>query len=210
MKAEILKIAGVKSEKEFYKKFPTEESFIKIHGKALKKAQIGAMIQGNQSSQSNPRPINFQQLYDQNDMSITGSTEAMRNKQAMDLASQQQMAGGKQGGTADAITKIGSIIGDMSKGDSGKNGKKLKKAQSGIEALIGKVGKGVGAGVSKAGGPMAVAQAAGDVVGGFQQMKDDKNIMKQAQQMAGVSDVALTSFHDTSRAGSEKICTSRR
>jgi hypothetical protein len=191
MKAEILKIAGVKSEKEFYKKFPTEESFIKIHGKALKKAQIGAMIQGNQSSQSNPRPINFQQLYDQNDMSITGSTEAMRNKQAMDLASQQQMAGGKQGGTADAITKIGSIIGDMSKGDSGKNGKKLKKAQSGIEALIGKVGKGVGAGVSKAGGPMAVAQAAGDVVGGFQQIKDDKNIMKQAQQMAGVSDVAL-------------------
>jgi len=191
MKAEILKIAGVKSEKEFYKKFPTEESFIKVHGKALKKAQIGAMIQGNQSPQSNPRPINFQQLYDQNDMSITGSTEAMRNKQAMDLASQQQMAGGKQGGTADAITKIGSIIGDMSKGDSGKNGKKLKKAQGGIEALIGKVGKGVGAGVSKAGGPMAVAQNVGDIVGGFQQMKDDKNIMKQAQQMAGVSDVAL-------------------
>ena len=96
MKAEILKIAGVKSEKEFYKKFPTEESFIKIHGKALKKAQIGAMIQGNQSPQSNPRPINLQQLYDQNDMSITGSTEAMRNKQAMDLASQQQMAGGSK------------------------------------------------------------------------------------------------------------------
>ena len=191
MKAEILKIAGVKSEKEFYKKFPTEESFIKVHGKALKKAQIGAMIQGNQSPQSNPRPINLQQLYDQNDMSITGSTEAMRNKQAMDLASQQQMAGGKQGGTADAITKIGSIIGDMSKGDSGKNGKKLKKAQDGMGDLFGKVGKGISAGVGKAGGPMAVAQAAGDVVGGFQQMKDDKNIMKQAQQMAGVSDVAL-------------------
>ena len=186
MKAEILKIAGVKSEKEFYKKFPTEESFIKVHGKALKKAQIGAMIQGNQSSQSNPRPINLQQLYDQNDMSITGSTEAMRNKQAMDLASQQQMAGGKQGGTADAITKIGSIIGDMSKGDSGKNGKKLNKAQGGKD-ILGGISKGVG----KAGGPMAVAQAAGDIVGGFQQMKDDKNVMKQAQQMAGVSDVAL-------------------
>lgn len=38
---------------------------------------------------------------------------------------------------------------------------------------------------------MAVAQAAGDVVGGIQQMKDEKQIMKQAQQMAGVSDVAL-------------------
>ena len=186
MKAEILKIAGVKSEKEFYKKFPTEESFIKVHGKALKKAQIGAMIQGNQSSQSNPRPINLQQLYDQNDMSITGSTEAMRNKQAMDLASQQQMAGGKQGGTADAITKIGSIIGDMSKGDSGKNGKKLNKAQGGKD-ILGSISKGVG----KAGGPMAVAQAAGDVVGGIQQMGDEEKLMKQAQQMAGVSDVAL-------------------
>lgn len=191
MKAQILKIAGVKSEKEFYKKFPTEESFMKVHGKALKKAQIGTMIQGSAAPQFNPQPINFQQLYDQNDMFITGSTQDMRNKQAMELASQQQAAGGKQGGTADAITKIGSIIGDMSKGDSGKNGKKLKKAQSGIGDLFGKVGKGISAGVNKAGGPMAVAQAAGDVFGGFQQMKDEKNIMKQAQQMAGVSDVAL-------------------
>ena len=180
MKAEILKIAGVKSEKEFYKKFPTEESFIKIHGKALKKAQMGAMIQGNQPAQSNPQPINFQQLYDQNDMYITGSTQNMRNKQAMDLASQQQAAGGKQGGTADAITNIGKIIGDMSKGDSGKNGKKLKKAQSGIENLVG-----------KAGGPMAVAQNVGQVVEGFQQMKQDKNTMNEANQMAKVSGVAL-------------------
>ena len=191
MKAEILKIAGVKSEKEFYKKFPTEESFIKIHGKALKKAQIGAMIQGNQPAQSNPQPINFQQLYDQNDMFITGSTQSMRNQQAMDLASQQQAAGGKQGGTADAIANIGSIIGGMSKGGSGKNGKKLKKAQDGMGDLFGKVGKGISAGVGKAGGPMAVAQAAGDVVGGFQQMKQDKNTMNQADQMAKVSGVSL-------------------
>ena len=41
MKAQILKIAGVKSEKEFYKKYPTEEAFMKVHGKAFKKAQWG-------------------------------------------------------------------------------------------------------------------------------------------------------------------------
>ena len=41
MKAQILKIAGVKNEKEFYKKFPTEEAFLKKHGKELKKAQGG-------------------------------------------------------------------------------------------------------------------------------------------------------------------------
>ena len=41
MKAQILKIAGVKNEKEFYKKFPTEAAFMKKHGKELKKADPG-------------------------------------------------------------------------------------------------------------------------------------------------------------------------
>jgi hypothetical protein len=191
MKAEILKIAGVKSEKEFYKKFPTEESFIKVHGKALKKAQVGAMIQGNTSPQFNTQPINFQQLYDQSDMFITGLTQDMRDEKAQQqsmLAAQQKMAN-KKSGVVDAINQIGKIAGDMSSG--AKYGKKLKKAQGGIENVIGKVGKGLGAGVSKLGGPMAAAQSIGDVVGGIQQMKDEKQVMKQAQQMAGVSDVAL-------------------
>lgn len=188
MKAEILKIAGVKSEKEFYKKFPTEESFMKVHGKALKKAQIGAMIQGSTSPQFNAQPVNFQQLYDQNDMFITGSTQDEREQEALqlaDLQAKQKMAN-KKSGAVEAINKLGSMM-----GDGAKNGKKLKMAQGGIEAFVGKVGKGIGAGVSKAGGPMAVAQNVGDIVGGIQQMKDEKNIMQQAQQMAGVSDVAL-------------------
>jgi hypothetical protein len=180
MKAEILKIAGVKSEKEFYKKFPTEESFIKVHGKALKKAQMGAMIQGSTSPQMNPQPINFQKLYDQNDMFITGSTQDMRDQKAQDqamLAAQEKMAN-KKSGIVDAIGQLGKIAGEMSNG--AKNGKKLKKAASGASAALGKLG-----------GPMAVGQAAGDIVGGFQQMKQDKNTMNQAQQMAGVSNVAL-------------------
>jgi hypothetical protein len=190
MKAEILKIAGVKSEKEFYKKFPTEESFMKVHGKALKKAQVGAMIQGSSSSQFNPQPINFQQLYDQNDMFITGSTQNMRNAQAQQsmLAGQQNMPN-KKSGVVDAINQIGKIASDAS--NDAKNGKKLKKAQGGIAGVVGKVGKGLGKGVDKLGGPMAAAQAVGDVVGGIQQMRDEKQLMKQSQQMAGVSDVAF-------------------
>lgn len=186
MKAEILKIAGVKSEKEFYKKFPTEESFMKVHGKALKKAQVGAMIQGSASPQFNPQPVNFQQLYDQNDMFITGSTQDMRNKQAMALASQQQANGGKQSGLTDAITQLGNALGSASKETDAKNGKKLKKAITG-QQIIGGINKGIG----KAGGPAAVAQNVGNIVGGIQQMRDEKNMMKEAQQMAGVSDVAL-------------------
>ena len=191
MKAEILKIAGVKSEKEFYKKFPTEESFMKVHGKALKKAQMGAMIQGSTSPQMNPQPINFQQLYDQNDMYITGSTQDMREQESLQLANlqAQQKIANKKSGFADAIGQIGKIAGGIS--DGAKDGKKLKKAQDGMQKLFGKVGKGFEAGVGKLGGPMAAAQAVGDVVGGIQQMKEEKQIMKQAQQMAGVSDVAL-------------------
>lgn len=44
MKAQILKIAGVKTEAEFYRKFPSEEAFMKKHGKKLKKAEPGAYI----------------------------------------------------------------------------------------------------------------------------------------------------------------------
>lgn len=44
MKKEILKIAGVKSEKEFYKKFPTEEAFMAKHGGAFHKAKRGDKI----------------------------------------------------------------------------------------------------------------------------------------------------------------------
>lgn len=183
MKAQILKIAGVKSEKEFYKKFPTEESFMKVHGKALKKAQMGTMIQGSTSPQFNPQPINFQQLYDQNDMFITGSTQDMRDQEALNLAKleAQQSMSNKKSGLVDTLTKLGTAM-----GDGAKNGKKLKKAATG-QQILGGISKGIG----KAGGPAAVAQNVGNIVGGIQQMRDEKNIMKEAQQMAGVSDVAL-------------------
>jgi hypothetical protein len=51
MKDQILKIAKVKSEKEFYKKYPTEEAFMKAHGKAFKKAAMGAKMVETQLDQ---------------------------------------------------------------------------------------------------------------------------------------------------------------
>ena len=41
----MLKIAGVKTESAFYKKYPTQEAFMKVHGKEFKKAQMGAEIE---------------------------------------------------------------------------------------------------------------------------------------------------------------------
>ena len=60
MKAQILKIAGVKSEKEFYKKFPTEEAFMKKHGKELaklKKAAVGDVIEYTDVAPTNNRKV---------------------------------------------------------------------------------------------------------------------------------------------------------
>jgi hypothetical protein len=51
MKQDILKIAGVKSEAEFYKKFPSEEAFMKVHGKQFKKAKMGASMVKKQLTQ---------------------------------------------------------------------------------------------------------------------------------------------------------------
>ena len=51
MKDKILKIAKVKSEKEFYKKYPTEEAFMKAHGKAFKKAAMGSKMVNDQLHQ---------------------------------------------------------------------------------------------------------------------------------------------------------------
>jgi hypothetical protein len=94
MKDQFLKLAGVKSEKEFYKKFPTEEAFMAKYGKQVKKL-------------------------------IGGGEMAAMNK----------LAGSNPVG--------------------------------------------------------AVLQSAGDIVGGIQQMKDEKQQMLGAQQMQGVSNVAL-------------------
>ena len=40
MKDQILKLAGVKSEKELYKLFPDEKSFLARYGKQVKKLQM--------------------------------------------------------------------------------------------------------------------------------------------------------------------------
>ena len=51
MKDQILKIAKVKSEKEFYKKYPTEEAFMAKHGKTLQKAAMGKAMVNKQLHQ---------------------------------------------------------------------------------------------------------------------------------------------------------------
>lgn len=51
MKNQFLKIAKVKNEAEFYRKFPTEEAFMAKHGKALEKAAMGKAMVNKQLKQ---------------------------------------------------------------------------------------------------------------------------------------------------------------
>ena len=123
MKKQILKIAGVKSEKEFYKKFPTEEAFMAKHGKELKKAQIGTYMTSEAPS-GMYQPADVRGMYDELDYQLTGMTAADRAKmQAIQqIAAQSSQSGG--GGGMD-MSQIAQMAG------AAKKGKKIPKAQGG-------------------------------------------------------------------------------
>ena len=139
MKAQILKIAGVKSEKEFYKKYPTEEAFMKAHGKAFKKAQIGAYIGGD--TIANPKMLNFNALYDQADLIATGMTDAMRKAEAEKAAAaaKDSEGGSGAGGGGMDLSGIMSMFGGEGGGEgigeiaamAARHGADIPKAASG-------------------------------------------------------------------------------
>lgn len=149
MKAKMLKIAGVKSEKEFYKKFPTEEAFMKAHGKAFKKAQIGTFIGGEKDSGF--QPISFKDVYDQADYAVTGSTDAQRKEEAYrqaELAAAQKQGGAGSGGGLGQLSGLlqqlpqmlgeggGEGMGDIAAAfGSARKGKKINKAQVGSNVV---------------------------------------------------------------------------
>ena len=124
MKAEFLKLAGVKSEKAFYKKYPTEAAFFKAHPDAKKKAQIGAVISGGDKF-SNPKIMNLKGFNDDVDLQVTGMTDDMRQEQAAKLAaakaaSESKSSGG--GGGGDALGSILGMLGGAGKAGGGEGG----------------------------------------------------------------------------------------
>jgi len=115
MKAEFLKIAKVKSEKAFYKKYPTQSAFFKAHPEAkklIKKAKMGSYIGGD--TEENANLINFNSFVNKNDKIITGSTQAEREaiaaEQARLEAEKEKEGGGGSG--------LGSLMGMFSQGMS--------------------------------------------------------------------------------------------
>jgi hypothetical protein len=126
-KNQFFKIAGVKSEKEFYKKYPSEEAFMKVHGKEFKKAKLKtAMIRKAESgigigsytgSEKTQRfaPISYNELYNEQDYITTGSTQQMRDEKAYRerMANSQANDGG--GGGFD-MKQLQGLFGGKGKG----------------------------------------------------------------------------------------------
>ena len=122
MKAEFLKIAGVKSEAEFYKKFPSEDAFMAKHGKAVKKlmvkkANIGAMIQNKQAPTSNRKPTRIDDafLYDTvaSQMGKESYDEMMARMKAEAQAAAGQQSGGGGGGMGGMMAMLPQIMSMM-------------------------------------------------------------------------------------------------
>jgi hypothetical protein len=212
MKKQMLKIAGVKSEKEFYKKYPTEEAFMKAHGKAFKKAQIGTFIGGTQDPGF--QPISFKEMYDETDYAVTGMTDEMRKaeqlRQAELAAAQKEGSGGGQG-----LSGIANILKDeelMSSLAGAKKGKKINKAFDGIDlnafaalkspnknpnvlaadadmdALFRKnFEPGATETTSSGAGLAGAANTAGDIIQSIQQIKAEREMRRRAEQMRDVS-----------------------
>ena len=221
MKDQILKIAGVKSEKEFYKKFPTEEAFKAKYGKQLKKAEMGRKMVNTQLHQltdfGNPpiaqNGINFSDL-----MTNAGAKNAGMSAQAYTAAQQkQQQAPASGGGLGDMIGQVAKMAPQIMDA-MGKNGKKIKKAQVGwlgggatsnpstgmIDSASGTVSKtqtdalgfadkapGAG-GFDAAGAAMAGIGAAPQIIAGFQKIGQQNDDIKKANQSAQVSQVTAS------------------
>lgn len=130
MRSEFLKIAGVKSEAEFYKKFPSEEAFMKKHGKAIKKlkakkAKIGTMVPNISTPQSNLTPIRIDQEYmDDSAAKLMGgkSTKELKDDELYraKLEANQQTANPQGGGgLGGMLGQLGGMLGGLGSGSGG-------------------------------------------------------------------------------------------
>jgi len=116
MRAQIFKIAGVKNDKEFYKKFPTEAAFMKKHGKAFKKAQVGTMIKRTAKQPTAKRFDVGKSMSDYKELFNAGYTPPAESTllntlgALNDSASLESITGGATGGTPEGIPGGGGSV----------------------------------------------------------------------------------------------------
>ena len=136
MKAQILKLAGVKTEKEFYKKFPTEAAFMKKHGKELKKAQSGSLIPGLEGTGGMPN-TSFINKQGQVDNLLTGQV-SKADTTSLGFGS---VAPKSKSGGFDWANLTGDVIGAVQAGNEASYQNKKMDQYLGISQLVADAGK---------------------------------------------------------------------
>lgn len=183
MKDQILKLAGVKSEAAFYKKFPSEEAFMKVHGKALKKAAMGASMVKDQLTQltdfSNPPMAQF---------GTNQGPSYTPQKPLFNPLYQNQNQFGQV--TPMNLPAVGapnlSQYGQSQMGAQARGYGQMMN-QFGNTGTVGKVGsKAAGKGLGPASGYI---QPAMDLIQGISMIKGQKNAVKEAKQESKLTGV---------------------
>jgi len=183
MKAQILKIAGVKSEKEFYKKYPSEEAFMKQHGKAFKKAQYGATLDKNNNGVlDNLEPMNINAI---------GQTQNWADTQGYGTPIQDQRQYQTQYENAikrPQLTPVSSIT---------PAGSTNPLATGGIGGFdVSTLGK-QGPATSKMPGAQQILGSATGIIDAAGAFKEQKKKLQGLKQQRGVADVSLQAAQST-------------
>lgn len=211
MKAKFLKIAGVKNESEFYKKYPTESAFFKAHpeAKELKKAKVGSYIGGEQDPSN---IVSYSEYENLAPLQILGKTKeqmekeeisqyAKQNAESMGniMGSLQELSGSfKNIGVnprkkinikssfdpkAAAMAGVPKTATRTSVLPGRKEGGKVKKAQTGVSAAA--QSKDLLGGISQG---LPLIGGIVNAIEGIGQMKQQR---KELERAAKISDVAL-------------------
>ncbi len=176
MKSQFLKIAGVKSEKAFYKKFPTEAAFFKAHPEAKKLVNGGEQDKGQlkkleQLTDFGNPPMAFDGLNIPDPFSfgkVGGGLNTTAPKALGDLT----------GPTAFGLrnsTDVSKMFGNFQSG---------KDISTGIGGLTKGAGKGLGPATSYIG-------AATDIIGGIGALKQEKQQLKNLERDSKLTGLML-------------------
>ena len=210
MKAEILKIAGVKSEKEFYKKYPTEETFMKAHNKEFKKAKLGTKLQDKGQAKKLKQLTSFEGDVDgliptaqvginspaggnirfTPRMNASGIPLDEMLQLSDEEIAQQKEEQRQETNRANWMSNPQNELGASSIGKPFYEGTGLKTPTYDPTKSY-KPFSQKGDVLGKLGGAAGIAGIAGDLIGGFQQLKQEKKLRKQTEQGKRVSELTL-------------------
>lgn len=196
----MLKIAKVKSEKEFYKKYPSEEAFMKAHGKAFKKAAMGSKMVNDQ----------LHQLTDFGNPPIAQYGVGMPKQNFNKYLQGTNQAGMNPDGS---MKQVGDAFNNASMAQQ--SGQQMASDMSAqfttpsADQLLGK--NDINSGAAKAGGfdagaaGMAGLQGIGKIIGGIEAIGAQRKAKKKAQQSAELSGLALTAQQTNERPKNQYV-----